>query len=83
MAVLPTTAGNLLAEVRQAMLLSRVSSRGGELMTARQALRMATAGGADALKRDDIGTIERRASAPTSPFSRWRVLPRREQRTTL
>lgn len=59
---------NLLAETRQAMLLSRV--RAGELgasltsrdslplMTARQALEIATLGGAAVLGRDDIGSIE-------------------------
>lgn len=49
--------GNLLAEARQAFLLSRVTER-DRLMTARQALRMATTGGARTLKRDDVGSIE-------------------------
>jgi cytosine/adenosine deaminase-related metal-dependent hydrolase len=49
--------GNLLAEARAAMLLSRLR-RPDRLMTARQALRMATAGGARVLKRDDIGSLE-------------------------
>ena len=62
-------AGNLLAEARQAMLLSRVSSRSGELMAPRRALRMATAGGADALKRDDIGTLEVGKRADIAFFS--------------
>jgi cytosine/adenosine deaminase-related metal-dependent hydrolase len=49
--------GSLLAEVRQAMLLSRVGCDGGRLMTAREALEMATIGGAAALRRDDIGVL--------------------------
>ena len=50
-------AGNMLAEVRQAMLLSRA---GGDpaALTARQALRVATRGGAACLGRDDIGSLE-------------------------
>ena len=59
--------GNLLAEARQAMLLARLASAlrrasgaGAEtLMTARQALRLATSGGAQVLGRTDIGTLER------------------------
>ncbi len=59
---------HLLAEARQAMLLSRVgaglsgaSLSGGEtppLMTARQVLEMGTRGGAAVLGRDDIGSLE-------------------------
>jgi 8-oxoguanine deaminase len=49
--------GNLLAEARQAFLLSRVREL-TRLMTARQALGMATRGGAAVLRRDDIGTLE-------------------------
>ena len=56
---------NLLAEARQAMLLSRVGSvvapeiDGEEpLLTARQALELATRGGADVLGRDDIGVLQ-------------------------
>jgi cytosine/adenosine deaminase-related metal-dependent hydrolase len=50
-------AGNLLAEVRQAMLVSRA---GGNpmAMTARDSLRVATRGGAACLGRDDIGSLE-------------------------
>jgi cytosine/adenosine deaminase-related metal-dependent hydrolase len=61
--------GNLLAEVRQAMLLSRVASRGGKLMAPRQALRLATTGGAKALKRDDIGSIAPGKRADIAFFS--------------
>jgi cytosine/adenosine deaminase-related metal-dependent hydrolase len=48
--------GNLLAEARAAMLVSRLTAP-DRLMSARQVLRMATAGGARVLKRDDIGTL--------------------------
>jgi cytosine/adenosine deaminase-related metal-dependent hydrolase len=52
---------NLLAEVRQALLLNRLAvSAGvghGDLITARQALHLATTGGAQVLGRDDIGRI--------------------------
>jgi 8-oxoguanine deaminase len=49
--------GNLLGEARQAVLLSRVRDQ-DRMMTARQALRMATAGGARTLRRGDIGSLE-------------------------
>ncbi len=49
-------AGHLLGEVRQAMLLQRVGF-GADAMTARQALEMATIGGARVLNRDDIGVL--------------------------
>jgi len=59
---------HLLAEVRQAMLISRLgaalkgASLSGEistpLMTARQALEIATRGGAAVLGRKDIGSLE-------------------------
>jgi cytosine/adenosine deaminase-related metal-dependent hydrolase len=52
---------NMLAEVRHALLLNRVAvSPGigdGAMMTARQALELATVGGARILGRDDIGRI--------------------------
>jgi cytosine/adenosine deaminase-related metal-dependent hydrolase len=48
---------DLFAEVKQALLIAR--GRGGaEAMTAREALRLGTRGGADVLRRDDIGTLE-------------------------
>jgi 8-oxoguanine deaminase len=59
---------HILAEARQAMLLARVRegmtgfSRSNDpnrkLMTARQAIHMATRGGADVLGRSDIGSLE-------------------------
>jgi 8-oxoguanine deaminase len=59
---------HLLAEARQAMLLSRLkegitgfslsNDPNRKLMTARQALRLATRGGAEVLGRSDIGSLE-------------------------
>lgn len=49
-------AGNLVAEARQAMLLQRVA-RGADAMSAREALEIATRGGADVLGRSDCGRI--------------------------
>ncbi|MGR3712318.1 MAG: 8-oxoguanine deaminase [Shimia sp.] len=48
--------GNLMAEARQAMLLQRVS-RGADAMSAREALEIATRGGAEVLGRSDCGQI--------------------------
>lgn len=47
---------HLLDEVRQTMLLQRVA-HGAAAMTARDALRLATRGGAAVLGRDDIGAL--------------------------
>ena len=50
-------AGNLIAEARMAMLLQRVA-RGANAMSAREALEIATLGGARVLGRDDLGSLE-------------------------
>jgi 8-oxoguanine deaminase len=52
---------HLLGEARQAMLLARVAhwdSIGPRAMSARQALEVATLGGARVLNRDDIGALK-------------------------
>jgi cytosine/adenosine deaminase-related metal-dependent hydrolase len=59
-------ASNMLLEARQAMLLARLElglrrkgePRPGDWMTAREALELATRGGARVLGRDDIGSLE-------------------------
>lgn len=48
--------GHLLLEARQAMLLQRVKN-GADALSAREALRMATRGGAEILNRHDLGQI--------------------------
>jgi cytosine/adenosine deaminase-related metal-dependent hydrolase len=56
--------GDLLLEVKQAVLVAR--ARGGpRALSVREALRLATRGGAEVLGRDDIGSLEpgRRADA--------------------
>ncbi|HBD89556.1 MAG TPA: 8-oxoguanine deaminase [Gemmobacter sp.] len=50
-------AGNLIGEARQAMLLQRVA-RGADAMSAREALEIATLGGARVLGRTDCGSLE-------------------------
>jgi len=49
--------GNLLQEARMAFLMARVRDRQAAAMTARQALEIATLGGAKVLGRDDIGAL--------------------------
>ena len=49
--------GDLFAEVKQAMLVAR-GRGGGDALTARDALRLGTRGGAEVLRRDDIGSLE-------------------------
>ena len=48
--------GNLIAEARQAMLLQRVANS-ADAMSAREALEIATRGGADVLNRPDCGRL--------------------------
>jgi cytosine/adenosine deaminase-related metal-dependent hydrolase len=60
-------AGHMLGEVRQAMLLQRVGF-GPDAMTARQALEVATLGGAKVLNRDDIGALKPGMSADLVMF---------------
>ncbi|WP_137110367.1 8-oxoguanine deaminase [Rhodobacter sp. SY28-1] len=50
-------AGNLITEARMAMLLQRVA-KGADAMSAREALEIATLGGAGVLGRGDLGSIE-------------------------
>jgi cytosine/adenosine deaminase-related metal-dependent hydrolase len=58
---------HMLGEARQAMLLQRVGF-GPDAMTARQALELATLGGAKVLNRDDIGALKPGMSADIVMF---------------
>ncbi len=49
--------GSIIGEARQTMLLQRVQN-GADAMSAREALEIATRGGASVLGRDDIGRLE-------------------------
>jgi cytosine/adenosine deaminase-related metal-dependent hydrolase len=49
--------GDLVLEVKQALLVAR-GRDGPEALTAREALRLGTRGGAQVLKRDDVGSLE-------------------------
>jgi cytosine/adenosine deaminase-related metal-dependent hydrolase len=49
--------GDLFLEVKQALLVAR-GRGGGAAMTARDAIRLATRGGASVLRRHDIGSLE-------------------------
>jgi 8-oxoguanine deaminase len=64
--------GNLMAEARQAMLLARVGY-GPNAMTAREALEIATLGGAKVLGRDDIGSLAPDMAADFVAFDLGRV----------
>jgi 8-oxoguanine deaminase len=60
---------NLLGEARMAMLLARVGSCDATAMTAREALEVATIGGARVLGRDDIGYLAPGMSADFIAFN--------------
>ncbi|MET3135877.1 8-oxoguanine deaminase [Undibacterium sp. GrIS 1.2] len=60
--------GHMLGEVRQAILLQRVGF-GPDAMTARQALEIATLGGAKVLNRDDIGALKPGMAADIALFN--------------
>jgi 8-oxoguanine deaminase len=62
----------LMAEARQAMLLARVGF-GPDAMTAREALEIATLGGAKVLNRDDIGSLAPDMAADFVAFDLRRV----------
>ena len=64
--------GNMLNEARQTMLLQRVNSK-ASTMTAREALRVATTGGASVLNRDDIGMLVPGYAADITAFKRDNV----------
>jgi cytosine/adenosine deaminase-related metal-dependent hydrolase len=55
-------------EVRQALLVAR-ARHGAEAMTARDALRLATRGGAEVLRRDDLGSLEPGSRADIAVWS--------------
>jgi cytosine/adenosine deaminase-related metal-dependent hydrolase len=61
-------AGNMLGEVRQAMLVSRAAGD-PRALSAREALRVATRGGAACLGRDDLGSIEPGKRADIAMFT--------------
>jgi 8-oxoguanine deaminase len=64
--------GNMIAEARQALLLQRVGFGPGA-MTAREALELATLGGAKVLNRDDIGALKPDMAADVVAFRLDRI----------
>ncbi|NDJ78062.1 MAG: 8-oxoguanine deaminase [Chloroflexi bacterium] len=65
--------GHLLNEARSAMLFQRVLSLDPGVMTARDALELATLGGAQVLGRDDIGTLKTGMAADFVAYDMRRV----------
>ena len=64
-----TSAATSFLEVKQALLVAR--GRGGpEALTAREAIRLGTRGGAAVLRRDDIGSLE---PGKCADFAVWRT----------
>ena len=61
--------GDLFLEVKQALLVAR-GRGGGTAMSAREALRLATRGGAALLRRDDIGSL---APGKRADVAVWRT----------
>ncbi len=61
--------GDLLFDVKQALLVAR-GRGGGAAMTAREALRLGTRGGAAVLRRSDIGSLE---PGKQADFAVWRT----------
>ena len=61
--------GDLFLEVKQALLVAR-GRDGGEALTAREAIRLGTRGGAAVLRRDDIGSLE---PGKCADFAVWRT----------
>lgn len=62
-------ASNLLQETRTAFLMARVREQNAAAMTAREALEIATRGGARVLGRDDIGHLSPGMSADFIVFN--------------
>jgi len=60
---------DLFVDVKNALLVAR-GRDGGDALTARDALRLATRGGAEVLRRDDIGSLE---PGKRADFAVWRT----------